>query len=307
MSVIRSFSLEIFVRSANENTEAECINRLKWAFPSCRISLIKEKPFYRALRKGIELASASSCQWSLVIDADVLVDEEKIVDMVRFAIETNKNVFAVQGYVIDYFMAAPRMAGNHLYRNEFLSEALMLLENSVDPRTVRPETTLINQMESEKKRAWISYPAIIGLHDFYQSSHDIYRKCMFHAQKNRQNIDRIFSVATSGLISHKECRLVVLGVIDGLYEEKKLLPDIDQELYKKQKFDNDAVVVEPGKAWESVQNFLKFNYSRNDIYFLEVRSWWNLIIIFRQLYKYKNMRQILTFFWRKFCRKVIQL
>jgi len=118
--------------------------------------------------------------WTLCIDADVLPLPE-LQKLLQEARQLPIGFFEIQGLVFDKLLAAPRAAGNHLYRTYLMERALTLIPSG---NSLRPETDMILAMAN------LGYPSHqsrckVGLHDYEQSFQDIYAKASLHGHKHR--------------------------------------------------------------------------------------------------------------------------
>ncbi len=214
--------LTIIVRSVGERTEEVCGELLKEIFPDCKIWVINEKPFTKAIKVTFELGINEAKKWTLVIDADVLVSKNGILSLINFANTQDEKVFEVQGKIIDKLFGGPRPAGNHLYRTALLKTALKYIpEPNV---SLRPETYVMRSM-NDVSFTWIQREEIVGLHDFEQSYFDMYRKAYTHAKKHRTSLDILLKYWIREANADGDFKAVLLGANAGLTEDKEFTID----------------------------------------------------------------------------------
>ncbi|TCJ14745.1 hypothetical protein EZJ19_09185 [Parasulfuritortus cantonensis] len=181
--------ISIIVRECGERTADACSALLAEAFEGQTVHRVTGKPFVYTLRQSLELGAALGRQWTLCIDADVLVQSE-LIEFMTEARELPETTFAVQALVLDKLLPSKRPAGNHLYRTSLIPQALRLLSGE---ETLRPETEMIQAM----RRAGYGFfqsDRVIGLHDYEQNWEDIFAKAYLHAHKHRQLEDSFLPI-----------------------------------------------------------------------------------------------------------------
>src|SRR5919108_1741233 len=139
--------IHVVIRSANERTEALCVHLIEKQVPSDSITVIRERPFRLALKRSFEIGIEANCQWTLCIDADVLVRDRAIDDLITFGENTDGENLGYSGFIFDKLRGGAHSGGLHLYRSKYLSKALSLLLNA--PIASRPETYVKNAMKAK--------------------------------------------------------------------------------------------------------------------------------------------------------------
>ena len=203
----------IIIRSAGERTVEYCRYLLSQQAPEKNIVTIEETPFSSALIKGFQIGIEKGLEWTLCIDADVLITDGIVSKMLEYAKTTEENIFEIQGLVIDKFFPIMRPAGNHLYRTSLMHKAMSCIPE--EGTSLRPETDMLDRM-IEIGYPWEQIDLLIGLHDFKQYYKDIYRKCFLQVHKHQRfmplaekywrskaSIDKDFEVALWGSTSGK--------------------------------------------------------------------------------------------------------
>jgi hypothetical protein len=177
----------VIVRSVGERTEHACMDLLLEVFNDFQIETIEERPFEEALRISYKLAIQKNYLWTLMIDADVLISKKGILAMLQYAY--TGEYIEIQGLVYDKFFKILRPAGNHLYRTSSLDYLLSIIpENGIE---IRPESYILQ--EASKKGLYMKQTKfIIGIHDFFQSPQDIYRKIIQHSVKHQEQTAKLF-------------------------------------------------------------------------------------------------------------------
>jgi hypothetical protein len=171
----------IILRECGERTADAAYNLLSGIAVQGALHRVNTTPFSSCLAESFKLGIDQGREWTLCIDADVLVTPEGIYELQATAELLPEHVFEVQGLVQDRFFGIRRPAGNHLYRTCYLERALELIP--VEGSSLRPESSTIERM-CELGFVDLQLPTLTGLHDYEQYYHDIYRKCFLQGKKH---------------------------------------------------------------------------------------------------------------------------
>ena len=176
-----------------------CTHLIQQFAPAERVRVIHERPFNAAVRRGFELGAASGLKWTCCIDADVLLLEEEITEQLRRAESLEENIFCVQGLVYGKFLPMRRPAGNHLYRNALVEQAIPLIPPDGD--ALRPESVTTQAM---KDQGYFTYQTdvVVGLHDYEQYYRDILPEVLPARQQARGRFDADGGVALAAAPRH---------------------------------------------------------------------------------------------------------
>ncbi len=177
------------VRSVGERTEQACRYLLSQQVPEENIVTINEVPFSAAVAKTFKVGLEKGLPWTLCLDADVLVKQGAVSELLVEAEKIQENVFGLQGLILCKFFDGDRKAGNRLYRTSLLVQGLESIPNQ---ETIRPETDTVRAMET-KGFPWEVVDVTVGLHDYEQYYKDIYRKCFTQAHKHQHLINVLFN------------------------------------------------------------------------------------------------------------------
>jgi len=186
--MISKDQLVVVIRSAGERTEQLCKKLLSGILDESQIFIIREYPFESVLRKSFQIGIDSKSKWLFVVDADLLILPETLVNVLDEANSEPVEIFHIQGIIYDKFFQDYRKAGPRLYRVNSLQRAIELIPK--DREEIRPEFSTIKRMEAESYKSKSS-DIVFGVHDFEQYYTDIYRKCVVHAFKHRDEIDKL--------------------------------------------------------------------------------------------------------------------
>ena len=214
-------SLTIIQRHVNERT-AQIGRSLYSQIFDVEVFEVSDDEFTKTLGQAILLGSQAKSDWVLMTDGDVL-PFASIRQMMHCASRVAKDVFVIEPLVFDKFTASSRRAGIHLYRKSALEmfaeevQRLVRYDFADYQTTNRPETYLKKILVSRGyRRYW--FGKTIGLHDFEQSYHDIYRTAYLYSRKYTtliaQSIDNWRELA----LSDKDYLPALAGFSDGLID-----------------------------------------------------------------------------------------
>ncbi len=217
------FDFIIVIRSAKERTKEACRYLAGKELPDELIHVIEQTPFEAAVRKCYRLGMESGKKWMITIDADILPVPGFLSKIEKFAEEADENVIMFNAIIHDKLLLKYRSGGIKTYRAKYLGEALEYVpENGT---TLRPEAaTLLKMTERGLKKK--NFPDVIGLHDYKQYYHDIYRKCFFHAAKHTDEIGGLLTRWKELSEKDADYKTAIRGAIDGLLSEKDAKPDV---------------------------------------------------------------------------------
>jgi len=171
----------IILRECGERTADAAYHLLSQIVAPEALHRVNTAPFSRCLAESFKLGIAQGREWTLCIDADVLVTAVGIYELQATAELLPEHIFEVQGLIQDRFFGIRRPAGNHLYRTCYLERALELIPE--EGTSLRPESSTIDRMR-ELGFVDLQLPTLTGLHDYEQHYHDIYRKCFLQGKKH---------------------------------------------------------------------------------------------------------------------------
>lgn len=219
-------ALRIFVviRASKEATESLCTEIIERVVPCESRAVISESPFSKAVKKTFELGIESGSKWTLAVDADVLLTDSAIVELIELAESLPASFFRIEGMVLDRFFGFPRKGGAHLYRTEYLRKALQLTDQVAD--TLRPESRVVKEMV---KLGYHSYQGdqVYGIHDYFQYYRDVFRKTFVYAQKHKHLIPYFNQYWAEMQAENPEFEIALLGLQAGLNAPTNSLPNVD--------------------------------------------------------------------------------
>jgi hypothetical protein len=213
------------IRGCGERTTDLCYQLMcRTGWSSAVIEIVEEAPFAKALETSYQIGIDSGKEWLLCVDADVLMREKSVRELLDFASISDPLIFEIQGYVLDKFFGGARSAGNHLYRTRYLEKALKYCADAGE--SIRPENTVIKKMADEGY-GWLQMSYVVGLHDYEQSFEDIYRKTFVYAHKHLSESD-IFLPRWSRLAPFDgDFEVALHGFSDGLRKSGSVCIDVE--------------------------------------------------------------------------------
>ncbi|MEM7033807.1 MAG: hypothetical protein AAF629_29960 [Chloroflexota bacterium] len=223
--------VKVVIRAAGERTEALCYDLISKQVPEAHISIIHEIPFSAAVAKTFNLGISHNLPWTLAVDADIMVGPTAIKDLLDLGNNTEPHIFEIQGQILDKLFGGPRPGGGHLYRTQYLPQALEYV--SAGGVTKRPESFVIRQM-ADQGHPWFQGNMVFGLHDYEQYYRDIYRKAFVHAHKHKRFMTYLASLWKKMATDDADYSVALRGFEDGAHFEGTVKIDINM-------FSQDAI------------------------------------------------------------------
>lgn len=226
-------NVTVIIRSVGERTEQLCKKLiLDQEIPEKNIFIIRERPFSTAMKVSYQTGLDNKLPWTFCVDADVLLKEDAVQDMLRIAKDEPEHVFGVSGKLLDKYFGAQRAAGNYLFRTKHLIHLI----NSILPyeeENIRPESSIFKSIQNKglilKKKQ-----ICIGLHDFEQHNHDIARKTFTHSHKHVQHMSELVSFWLNASKFDMDFKIALFGLAKGItyYNNLKINVDEFKQLYR---------------------------------------------------------------------------
>jgi len=304
--------LLVIIRSVNERTESICIEKIldQGILPE-NVVIVKESPFANTLKKSFEIGVERNKKWTLCIDADVLLKSQSIVSIIEYADKQDNKTFEVQGYVLDKFIDGPRMAGNHLYRTEFLPIALEIWPIVKDE--IRPEGSLLKLMASNGF-PYVIYNEILGLHDFGQYYSDIYRKSFIQSRKHL-HFTNLFVDTWKSDSKDKDYQVALRGFADGIANTDEVLVDKKNQVISngfEQLFIEDKSVLEESEITLGDVDSIIEKWTPSEIYkkygkLLETEFFYKEVSTKKSRFKFLKPINFIGYVLRKLGERIQQL
>ena len=221
--------ITVIIRSAGERTVNLCYEMLTSMFSNEQIFIIEEVPFAAAVKKGLEIGIEQGREWTMTIDADVLINEEGLHNLIKRAECVPDNFFEIQGVILDKFFPVFRPAGNHMYRTSLMPKAIDMIPE--EGTSLRPENDLLKKMVVEG-HPFMQCGAVVGIHDFEQYYKDIFRKCFVQAHKHRWIIEKAEKYWRQNQDKDQDFKVALWGSLLGKLHTESV--DIDKNFVKDQ-------------------------------------------------------------------------
>lgn len=174
-------NVAVIIRSAFERTESLCRHLVEQQVKTENIVVIHERPFSQAVRRSFAIGIDYNLDWTVCIDADVLIKDDSIRILISELEALKEPTFGGSGYLVDKLMGYKRQGAPHVHRTQLLPQALSLVpEASI---SLRPETYVHNHME-HAGYVWKTINHLVSLHAYEQYFRDIYRTMVVRAQKS---------------------------------------------------------------------------------------------------------------------------
>lgn len=174
------------VRSVGERTTNACREILASQAPGAGIVSISETPQSVAVRRTFEIGLDVGAPWTVAVDADVLVRPNGVETLLELADAAPRDVWQVQVELLDKAFGISRTCGLKALRTESLGQAARLASDIGS--SARPDTYVAHEMRA-RGHGFVKHAVTLGLHDFEQHYHDLFRKGSLHARKHGARMD----------------------------------------------------------------------------------------------------------------------
>lgn len=219
----------VIIRSVGERTESLTRSLIiAQGVPEKNVLVIRDAPFSMTLRKSFEQGIIQGRPWTFCVDADVLLRQGSVLEMLSVAERQNPKVFEMQGYILDKFFGGVRGGGVHLYRTELLNIALSEIPN--EGLDIRPEYHTIKAMV-KLGYYWKNIYYVVGLHDFEQYYSDIYRKACVYAHKHVHRSEPLLTFWRNNINFDKDYSVALFGFARGIEHAGPLSIDVTNKAY----------------------------------------------------------------------------
>lgn len=213
--------IKVVVRSIGERTTAACIKSIvSQGFPRDSISVVTAYPFSEALRQSLCVGLDARKDWTLIIDADVVLRSDAVARILRVADSRPANVCEVHGLVLDKLFGEFRLAGNHMYRTSMIPIVLDCI--SYEGQVERPETSAL-RAAAAKGHPFQKVALAVGIHDYEQKYADIFRKGLLQSYKHLGKSGDFLCYWRDNMRSDTDYRVALEGFAFGLIFRPEVL------------------------------------------------------------------------------------
>jgi len=210
-------SVHAVIRSCGERTAGLCRRLVERELPpGSSLTEISAVPFEATLRQCWEDAIARAAEWTLTIDADVLLAPAAVATLLQRARAMPPHFLQLEARAFDKVQGRWREVGHRVYRTELLPKALALLP--APGTSIRPESATIKRLGAAGHPSRLVDDAV-GVHDFDQYCRDLYRKAFTHAHKHRSKAGAIIARCADLRRDDPDYYIILKGVWDGLLHD----------------------------------------------------------------------------------------
>lgn len=271
----------VVIRSVKERTEQLCLKYVLREVIEENVYLIHEKPFRKAVIKNFQIGIENELKWTLAIDADVLLKENAIKEMIFEAEKLSNKYFLYQGLIFDRFFNQFKSGGPHLYRTKMLNDLIHFVPK--DGESLRPESDSFHGLVNRDYH-YFNDNKFYGLHDFEQNYFDIYRKFFLHAKKHTSSIERLLINFKKSLATNLDNQMALRGLVDGLLYKEEIF--VNTEFFK-EKYSSAQFLGVKEKKLEVNEDYVKS-------FFKELKTNSTKKIPIRDSSKKKNKQSVIT-------------
>lgn len=218
-------NVAVIVRSSGERTEQLCVRLVKQQVPEEHVVVIHERPFSQALRRGFEIGIDFDLEWTVCLDADILLRPNALQTLVTLIEQQPTSVLGGHGRILDKFFGRLRYAGPHLYRTSLLDRALQYIPDA--DVSLRPETH-VKKLMSSQGHGWAQFDQVMAVHDFEQYYRDIYRKMIVRANKGPEQVGHLLFRAQAHSRADTDFLVCLWGLRVGMARDEDVKLDAYQ-------------------------------------------------------------------------------
>lgn len=208
-------TVAVIQRHAGERTQAAGLALALEQMHFVGAEAVTAGPFPETLRRALETAVELGADWTVMLDADVLLFPSALPKLVRLAADHPSATASVAACCLDRFSGTVRLVGVRCYRTQAIGPALDLTGWE---DTIRPETRLL-QLLTERGFPTYLTAQLVGIHGFEQFYRDLYRTAVVHGVKHRSKATSFIERSASVPTDDAETQVIVAGLREGLTRE----------------------------------------------------------------------------------------
>lgn len=202
----------VVIRAAGERTADLCLQLVRDQLPADQVTLIRERPFARALEVGIVIAKDAGRPWAVLLDADVLLRSDAMARIRETLVGSPGGFYMINFALLDRTFGGPAF-GVHAYNTALFDRALEFIGEARDDQ--RPETRLYREL-GRRGFATRLNSTVVGLHDYEQYHKDLYRKMFVRAMKYEARVPFMRKILGDQYLHDSEARAMMWGLLDGM-------------------------------------------------------------------------------------------
>jgi hypothetical protein len=215
-------NVTVVIRYAGEATLPSLRSQVFKEVQQRNVFIVEEIPFSKAVEKTFSIGIANDKEWTLALDADLLLLPNAIEKLIQSGNKCKENLYIYQAYILDWFRGGLKYGGPHLYKTCNLNKALEFV--NVNRNNLRPESAIYKSMSKLGYKVVVD-EKIFSIHDFHQSFQDIYRKAYFHGIKHPSYINFISDWIKKSK-NNLDYQIAVKGFIEGYYANESAYPSV---------------------------------------------------------------------------------
>lgn len=206
-----SVRIALVQRHAGERTQEVGLRLAAAQLPFTDVAAVHAGAFPQTLRRALETAVGFGADWTIMLDADVLVLPGALPRLVQLAMEYPQHHACVNACCFDRLTSTARSVGLRCYRTSLIPLAL---EQAGWEGQVRPETALLELLGRAGHPTSMT-SLLCGVHDVEQYYRDLYRTAVVHGVKFRdRGAGR--NIARWCTQDDHESRVLVAGAREGM-------------------------------------------------------------------------------------------
>ncbi len=222
----------VCVRSTGEFTTKRLLHDIVYQIGSNKkVHLIKNLKFHQAVDKCFQLAIQDKSKWLITLDADLLIKPDFMKIYLNIANSMRSKEIEAHAMTVDRLFMKYRSAGNRLYRVSSLPLLKKLLGKTKN--NIRPEGSMLREAV---RLGFKIKPTndVVALHDFFQFSHDLFRKGYLCSFKHSSHSSHLLSTWKKLGNESTDFLILLRGFSFGKNSTEEFTLDNKSDLFKRQ-------------------------------------------------------------------------
>lgn len=216
-----SRALAFVVRAVGERTESLCIDLLEqYRRKSDSLLVIRQQTHADAVEKTLRVAADQSQDWTVAIDADMLL-YPGVVDRMRSELYSTHNSASVVHFAVSDKLYRMKRWGVTVFSRDAACEGGPILQALRDGSNLKIERALIKELQNRGREVSFSRTDV-ALHDFLQYYADLYRKAYLNAIRNPDITRRAHRPWRKMAAVDRDYAAILKGSEDALTETRQL-------------------------------------------------------------------------------------
>lgn len=255
--IMKIDQITVVIRTIGERTTDASIQIAQKIFGEENVYVVKNvTPFSEAIRESFALGIRAGKKWTLILDADILLDSDAVIRYITDANQYSRwhhRIFSFTSMVDDKFLMKRRVGGGHLYRTKYLKKTCRFISDGEND--LRPETYIKRRMNALGYATFFCNISI-GLHDYFQSYKDIFRKGILHSKKHK-DVEQLYVKWKAKSDQDKDFFWICKGMDEGKQIEEDVKVDVQYFDKYMQQYTQQFEQQEPFTDWDQETKFIK--------------------------------------------------